>query len=184
MSENVALLKKPKILSRNQETLSSEIFQQMLLPIKQHLYNFIYKSLNFCEDANDVYQDTVLRAFKYIHSFSNPAENRNQTFKTWIFTIAHNEVKNNLKKNKNRIESLENEEKIILEEDKNPLISDIYEIAIKLKPSHRQVFFLFYYNRFSIREIADITAFSQGNIKFILNRTREQIKKILGVIHE
>ena len=51
-------------------------------------------------------------------------------------------------------------------------------------PAQREVFFLFYYNRFSIAEIAAICSLRQGNVKFILNRGREAVRRALEADHE
>jgi RNA polymerase sigma factor (sigma-70 family) len=82
------VIKKTTALFQKQEIITEEFFQYLLNPIKENLYNFIFKALNFREDANDVYQETILRAFKYRKSYD-----RQDSFKTWIFTIAHNEIK-------------------------------------------------------------------------------------------
>jgi RNA polymerase sigma-70 factor, ECF subfamily len=167
---------------KGRQTLSAEHFQQLLNPVKDHLYNFIFKALNFCEDADDVYQDAILRAFKYRNSYKpgNPG-----AFKTWLFTVAHNQVKtyfNSKKKDQNRQVSdilLEQHHHDKEQQKQQRLVEDIYEMACNLKPQQRNVFFLFYDHHFSIKEIAAITHLKEGNIKFILNRCRQQIKEKL-----
>ena len=182
------LLKDTFSFLKKEKALSKAAFREMLEPIKNHLYNFICKGLNFSEDADDVFQETVLRALKYIKSFKP-----GNSFKTWMFTIAHNEIKryykNNKHKNKLATDTLwgENfEEDISANNDSTDkeLVKNIYEIAAGLNPKQRKVFFLFYDNKFSIKEISDITGLKEGNIKFILNRSRERIKEELGVKNE
>jgi len=56
-------MKKTAALFKKDKTIDEEIFKQLLNPVKENIYNFIYKALNFAEDADDVYQETVLRAF-------------------------------------------------------------------------------------------------------------------------
>lgn len=162
---------------RETAEINREMFQFLLNPIKENLYNFILKALNFCEDADDVYQDTVLRAFKYKNTYDE-----NRPFKTWLFTIAHNEIKRYFNKTRNVPDSLARPENITAAHDTGDktLVRDIYEIAGQLNPNRRKVFFLFYDQRFSIREISQITGLKQGNIKFILNQAREKIKQKLG----
>ncbi len=164
-----------------EETLTGEAFLVYLDPVKNHLYNFIYKALYFSEDANDVYQETVLRAFKYRSSYNTGAP-----FKTWIFTIAFNEIKrffNTGKKSPGaRSSSLELEENLDygVNESEKKLVHDIYEVALQLTPQQQRVFFLFYDDGFSMKEIVDITGLKEGNIKFILNQAREKIKQKLS----
>ena len=175
-----AVIKKTAALFQKQEIITTEFFQYLLNPIKENLYNFIFKALNFSEDADDVYQETILRAFKYRKSY-----HRQSPFKTWIFTIAHNEIKryfNKHKKNQDKVD-LEHHADMMdgSDSDNQTLVRDIYEVARQLTPNRRRVFFLFYDQRFSIREISEITGLKQGNIKFILNRSREKIKQQLGL---
>ena len=175
------MIAKAAAFFKKEETITAETFQCLLNPIKENLYNFIFKALNFCEDANDIYQETILRAFKYRGSFKQQG-----SFKTWIFTIAHNQVKgyfNQLKK----MPGVELEDQLIVEDadaGNEILVHDIYEVARQLTPQQRRVFFLFYDQGFSIREIIEITGLKQGNIKFILNQAREKIKQKLGVKNE
>lgn len=173
---------------KKEKAVNTAAFREMLEPVKHNLYNFIYKALNFSEDADDVFQETVLRALKYIKSFKP-----NRSFKTWIFTIAHNEIKGYYKRSSDKSRMMpgalwgENvEEEIAGDIDcaEKELVKDIYEIAAGLKPQQRRVFFLFYDNKFSIKEINNITGLKEGNIKFILNQSRERIKEELGVKDE
>jgi RNA polymerase sigma-70 factor (ECF subfamily) len=163
--------------SKKTAEISREMFQFLLNPLKENLYNFILKALDFCEDADDVYQDTVLRAFKYKNTYDE-----NRSFKTWLFTIAHNEIKRYFNKTRKAPDTLARAENITIDHDTGDktLVRDIYEIAGQLTPNRRKVFFLFYDQRFSIMEISEITGLKQGNIKFILNQAREKIKQKLG----
>lgn len=166
---------KKKTLKKESE-MSSTSFQQLIIPFEEKLYNFIFKALNFSQDADDVFQETVLRAFKYRNSFKKEC-----SFKTWLFSIASNEIRSYFNKNKNLIgkcNSLDCEN-IVCDVDNKTRVQDVYDIAESLDPKKRQVFFLFYYNRFSINEIKEITGIKEGNIKFILNQCRGEIKSKL-----
>ena len=67
--------------------------------------------------------------------------------------------------------------------DADPDVALIYGAASLLPLRQREVFFLFYYNRFSLAEIAAICSLSQGNVKFILSRGREAVRKALEARH-
>jgi RNA polymerase sigma-70 factor (ECF subfamily) len=175
-----AVIKKTTALFQKQEAVTVEFFQYLLNPIKENLYNFIFKALNFSEDANDIYQETILRAFKYRQSYDKQG-----SFKTWLFTIAYNEVKRYFNKHKKLPVKVGLEEHADIIDDHSSdnqiLVRDIYEVAQQLTPNQRRVFFLFYDQQFSIQEISEITGLKQGNIKFILNQSREKIKQKLGL---
>lgn len=181
---------------RGGEILSAHRFRQMLEPVKESLYNFIYKALNFSEDADDIYQESVLRAFKYRSGFrgghpDGQQDGHNGAFKTWLFTIAHNQVKDYFNRHKKNTRHPEPEEHLqraslpVEDERREQMLKDIYEVAALLPDKQRRVFFLHYDHRFSIKEIREITGLKEGNIKFILNRARNGIKeKLNGVNHD
>ena len=175
------VLKKTTTADMGQPSIDAAAFQEKITLLKHNLFNFILKSLNFSEDAHDVFQETILRAFKYLNTFS---ARKGASFKTWLYTIAHNEIRNHYRKGGNQPEPLEENQRVEEETSKNNQAGDIYEIASRLTIKNRNVFFLFYYNQFSIKEIREITGLKEGNIKFILHQARTTIKNQLGVTHE
>jgi RNA polymerase sigma-70 factor (ECF subfamily) len=151
-------------------------FWKLAGPHKQKLYNFICKSLSFSEEADDVFQETLLRGLKYFGSYK-----KEKDFSAWLFTIAHNEVKRHFK-NVQHHNPLPLVERLIAL-DKNvreDLVQEVYRFAGGLKPKHKEIFFLFYDSGFSITEISRITGVREGNVKFILNQVRHALRKCVG----
>jgi RNA polymerase sigma-70 factor (ECF subfamily) len=159
----------------------NELFWELLASLEKKLFNFLHRALNFSEDSSDLYQEVVIRAWKYFPSFD-----RNRSFPAWIFAVAHNEIKKYFKKRQ------ANQKVIPLSllavepsaHAGDPDVEMVYGTARLLPPRQREVFFLFYYNRFSIAEIATICGMRQGNVKFILSRGREAVRQALEVSHE
>ena len=158
-----------------------ETFWGLLAPQEIKLFNFLRQASFYSEDGDDLYQDVVLRAWKYFASF-----NQEKSFSTWIFTIAHNEVKKyfNRRKNDQKVISLASLANDPAAPASDPDVALVLEAARKLPDRQREIFFLFYANRFSVAEVAVITGMSQGNIKFILNRCREAVRLALEGNHE
>jgi RNA polymerase sigma-70 factor (ECF subfamily) len=157
-------------------SIDQSVFWELAGPHKQKLYNFIHKSLSFSEEADDVFQETLLRGLQYFHSY-----NKEKSFNTWLFAIAHNEVKKHFK-NAQRQNSLPLEARLIVRDEqvRPDLVREVYRFAEALKPKHKEVFFLFYDSGFSISEISRITGLREGNVKFILNRARQALKERFG----
>ena len=177
---NIVRLSRPaktSVQGNPAETIDKELFLELLAPIKKHLYNFIKKSLNFSHDADDIFQETLLKSFRYFHSFQ-----QDKSFKTWIFTIAHNLVKDYFS-SPGSLAPLEDADAVVLDEDQSlPLdVKEIYHVAANLKPRHREVFFLYYYNEFKVMEIVEITGLTKVNVKFILHQARKTVRNILEV---
>lgn len=152
-------------------------FTEFFIPEKKALYNFILKSVSFSEDANDIYQDTALRAFKYFQKFDI-----SKKFKPWVFSIAINEIRKYFKKKiqVNNINSVENLYEQIPDTQNSQLAEAVYSAAYSLKINEREIFFLFYDSGFNISEISEITGKSQGNIKVILSNARKRVRSFLG----
>ncbi len=158
-----------------------ELFWELLASLEKKLFNFLHRALNLSEDSADLYQEVVIRAWKYFPSFD-----RGRSFSSWIFAIAHNEVRKYFNRRKGQalvpLAQLAAEPAAPAGED--PAVALIYGAARQLPARQREVFFLFYYNQFSIAEIAAICSLRQGNVKFILNRGREAVRRALEATHE
>jgi RNA polymerase sigma-70 factor (ECF subfamily) len=177
---NIVRFSRPTVAAEPEnttETADKELFLQLVVPIKKHLYNFIRKSLNFSHDADDIFQETLLKSFRYFHSFK-----QGSNFKAWIFTIAHNLVKDYFRK-PGTLVSLEDADIVVSEEDYSlpDDVREIYHMAGNLKPRHREVFFLYYYNEFKVPEIVEITGLTKFNIKYILHQARKSVKDMMEV---
>jgi len=159
------------------ETADKDLFLHLLVPVKKHLYNFIRKSMNFSQEADDIFQDTLLKSFRYFHSFK-----RDKSFKTWIFTIAHNLLKDHFKTGRGLV-LIEDADGLPVDEDPSiPRdVRDIYQAAAGLRPRQREIFYLYYYNEFKVPEIVRITGLTRVNVKFILHQARKAVKEIMEV---
>ena len=157
-----------------------ELFWELLASLEKKLFNFLHRALNFSEDSSDLYQEVVIRAWRYFSSYD-----RRRSFSTWIFSIAHNEIKKyfNGRKISRSVISLSalGKEPAALAADDD--LASIHDAARRLLPRQREVFYLFYYNSFSIAEIAAICGLRQGNVKFILNRGRRAVREALEATH-
>ena len=167
--------RKKRIISESLENRKFTYLEH-ITPMKKQLYNFINKCMNFSADSEDVFQEALLKGFKYFDSYDH-----SKNFNAWLFTIASNLVKDHFRKKKVHLPLEQN----FICDKKNPAVSsqvtDVYQAVGKLNSLHRQVFYLFYYNEFKITEISEITGLTQSNVKFILTQSRKTIKKILEV---
>ena len=61
----------------------------------------------------------------------------------------------------------------------DPQSRDLFEEVMKLPEKYRIVIHLFYYEDYSVREIADILKLSESNVKVRLSRGRAMLKDSL-----
>jgi len=148
-------------------------------PCRGGLYAYIRKSLNYSEDSDDIFQETVLRAYKYFTGFQ-----ADRSFRTWIYAIAHNELKKQYKRKSEAVDHLPEELCSGKDGSTDPLMREevrrLHLLAMDLKPAWREVFFLYYQDGFSVDEVAAVTGRSGGYVKFILHRCRKAVRARLG----
>jgi RNA polymerase sigma-70 factor (ECF subfamily) len=69
------------------------IFDSEFMPHIDSMYNFAYRLTNDEDDANDLVQDTYLKAFRFINSFQ-----RGTNAKAWLFRILKNSFINDYRR--------------------------------------------------------------------------------------
>jgi RNA polymerase sigma-70 factor (ECF subfamily) len=163
-------------------------FDLLVKRYKHPLLNFVYRFLGEKNDAEDIVQETFLRLFKNKHYYKEIAK-----FSTWIYTIAGNLAKTELRKRKrhslfsiSHYMSTEKDYEIpdesgSPERDANSVITDkIIQKAInKLSPKFKQVIVLRDIQGFSYEEITGIADIPLGTVKSRVNRARLKLQEDL-----
>ncbi len=168
-------------------------FEQIVKRYKDPLLNFIYRFVGNQEQAEDLLQETFLRVYRNRHAYRRVAK-----FSTWIYTIAGNLARTELRKRKRR--RLLSISDLGVEEDKDYEVSDdefnpeqhvdslLHDEVIqreinKLSPKFREVIILRDIQEFSYEEISKILRIPIGTVKSRVNRARlrlqSQLKKYL-----
>ena len=152
------------------------------------LYNFIYRFVGDRETAEDIVQETFLRAFRKRKEYRAIAN-----FSTWLFTIAGNLAKSELRRRKRwRMFSLERDEETdtgmdLPDESARPdrvaesSIADvqIQEAIASLPDNYRQVILLRDVEGMSYQEISEIVDCPVGTVKSRVNRARLKLQQKL-----
>ena len=163
-------------------------FDQIVQRYKDPLINFVYHFLGNRIDAEDVIQETFLRVFKKKHLYRNIAK-----FSTWIYTIASNLAKTELRRRRRRNllslsqmgyeskdydvpDSSSTPEKIVDGGIKEEIIlKEIEALPIRFK----EVVILRDIHEFSYEEISEILGIPIGTVKSRVNRGRLRLQKRL-----
>ncbi len=126
------------------------------------------------EDAEDVYEETFLAYFRREEGFESE-EHR----KAWLIRVTINAAKTMLRKRGNNSEL--NEEIAADPAVGSPReeIMDLRAAIRRLSPDYRQAVYLFYMQNLTVRQIAAMMDKSESNVKVILHRAREQLKRFL-----
>lgn len=143
-------------------------FEILMEKYQKRVYGIIRKMVVIHEDADDVLQNTFIKAFKHINKF-----NGESTLFTWLYRIATNESLNFLeKKKRNYFFPIEDHQQAMEDHlDHSPYISGdeiqktLQKVILKLPEKQRLVFNLKYYEDLSYEEISQITDTSIGALK-------------------
>ena len=152
------------------------------------LYNFIFRFVGERETAEDIVQETFLRAFRKRKEYRAIAN-----FSTWLFTIAGNLAKSELRRRKRwRLFSLhkddENDTVMDLPDESfrpdtvtESSIADvqIQQAILSLSENYRQVVLLRDVEGLSYQEISEISKCPVGTVKSRVNRARLKLQQKL-----
>lgn len=121
-------------------------------------------------DAEDVTQNVFIKLYNNINSLKNE-----EHIKKWCMTVTVNECKNFYRSFwKRKILSIEENDnnKYIIDYDDN----HIKDALFKLKPRLRIIIYLYYYEGYKVKEIADILKLNPNTVQTNLTRAREKLK--------
>ena len=168
-------------------------FGELVHRYDKRLLNFVYRTIGDRDRGQDLVQETFVRVYRHLHRFD-----QTKKFSTWIYTIASNLAKNELrnrsrnplvlfqtlKKNWNADHRpLEWEDTQYKPDDlfrKRHLRAKVEEAVEQLPEHHRVVFVLREMEGKTYEEIADITGCNLGTVKSRLNRARNNFAHIIA----
>lgn len=141
------------------------------------LFHFLHHKTGNVQDAEDLVQDTFVKAYQNIHRYRCSWK-----FSTWLFTIARRLASSHyrsLRRSQTVAEvesgSLEPGEMVTQEEARQSL----WAMARGLSRNQYQALWLKYAEDMSIKEIAQVLRKSQVNVKVILYRARVNLAERL-----
>ncbi len=166
-------------------------FFQLYENHREMVYRLAYRYTRTQEDAEDVLQETFVRAFKKIKNFKNKNES---SFSAWICRICVNCSINFLRKQKSRKmdETTSLSEMLVEPESQNPspekttdisrIIFQIQKAIQKLTHKQRIIFDMRFSQGKKIKEIAEILDCSESNIKTQVFRSLTKLRKLIQPI--
>lgn len=184
----------------NEETLNLEalrkkdkhVFAQLVDQNSDHIYRLALRLTGNSQDAEDVVQETFIKAFNNVESF----EGRSKV-STWLYRIATNEALMLLRRRKDGITHIDEgvetdegeimpiqivdwcclpEKEILTEETRQ----ELQEAALQLSSANRAAFLLRDVEGLSTQEAAEALDISESALKVRLMRARMQLREALS----
>jgi RNA polymerase sigma-70 factor, ECF subfamily len=170
-----------------------QAFEELVDRYQRRLLNFVYRTIGDRERAEDLVQEVFIRVHRHLARFD-----QTKKFSTWIYTIASNLAKNELRnRSRNPLvlfqtikKNWEADHRPLQFEDPQNRPDDLYRkrhlrqlvdwSVAQLPEHHRVVFVLRELEGKTYEEIADITGCNLGTVKSRLNRARNRFAQLIG----
>ena len=164
-----------------------EAFRLIFERYSRPLLGFIFDMIGDRHTAEDLAQETFVRAFRGLAGLRDESK-----LSTWLFQIAKNVARESLRERRRGGASVEiDDEEVFFElQDQGPtpagrlldkeLNGVIQKALMKLDEDKRLVFTLKVLQHRSYEEIAEITGFSVGKLKTDLHRARAEMRRRIG----
>ncbi len=151
---------------------------------KSIVFSIALKVLKNREDAEEMAQESFIKAYKSLHTFKGSAK-----FSTWLYRITYNTCISEVRKRKIhftstediqiRDEAQEMDLDGIPEENRAKAIKDAMS---QLPEDEYTLVLLYYFEEQSVEEISRVTGLSESNTKVKLFRARKKLYTILNDI--
>jgi RNA polymerase sigma-70 factor (ECF subfamily) len=146
---------------------------------KNMVFTIALKIIGNKYDAEDVAQESFVKAYQQIHSFKKESK-----FSTWLYTITYRTALYHLRKNKIDTQPITNADNESFTSQSSSQIEQLKEkeqkqyvmqAINKLPKTEALLITLFYINENTIEEINEISGLSKVNIKVKLFRARKKL---------
>ena len=156
-------------------------FEQLFLPHLDAAYNLARLLTRNAHDAEDVVQESYLRAFRAFSSF------RGEASRPWLLTIVRNTSFTWLRDNRSRADQAEYHEELHVSGGPTPEAESlgherarcVQRCVQQLPPDFREAIVLREMEELSYEEIAEITGVPRGTVMSRLSRARARLAECL-----
>ena len=152
---------------------------------KDMIYTIALRMLKNHEEAEEIAQDTFLKAYKSLKNFKFKSK-----FSTWLYKIVYNLCISQLRKKKTQMFSIDDDETPHFEISETTYRVDsleqndrkkyIEKAINQLNEDEQTIILLYYHEELATEEIAKITDLSVSNIKVKLFRARKKLYEHLN----
>ena len=164
----------------------AEAFRLIFERYSRPVISFIFDMVNDRSLAEELTQETFVRAYRAMHSMR-----RETKLSTWLFGIARNVARESLRARARAVSHIELTDKAVMDlSDNKPvpvegvLNKELNEVIRRslaaLDEDKRLVFTLKVLHQCSYEEIAEITGFSLAKLKTDLHRARAEMRRRIG----
>ena len=160
----------------------TQYFSYFVDKYKDIVYSIAFKVLRNREDAEEMAQESFIKAFKSLNTFKGNAK-----FSTWLYRITYNNCISEVRKKKLKFVSTDD---VQISDEPEEMNLDgipaenrakyVKEALEKLPEDEYTLILLYYFEDKSVEEIGEITKMTESNVKVKLFRSRKKLYAILN----
>lgn len=151
--------------------MDNDIFAGLIHENMVSMYRLALSVLENKSDAEDAVSSAVIKAFEKREQLKKPS-----SFRPWLMTITANEAKKIYSGRRREISLEEAGDVFAGKEDE---YHELWDVVSSLDEIYREVIVLFYYERFTIKEIGKVLNVPAGTVKSRLSRARNELRRYL-----
>jgi RNA polymerase sigma-70 factor (ECF subfamily) len=157
-----------------------QAYAMLVEEYKSPIYNLAYRMTGNSEDANDLTQETFIRAYQYLWRYDT-----SRKFFTWLYTLALNLIRTHFKKNKYEKSSEELSAHLLTDKNLSPETKlmetqDISVCLLRLEYESRALLIMKFNQGLTFEEISQITGKSLSAVKMSFYRGVEKLKELMN----
>ncbi|MDK8182573.1 RNA polymerase sigma factor [Paenibacillus sp. UMB4589-SE434] len=159
-------------------------FETLVQPHLTSAFRVAYLIVHDYHLAQDAVQEALLEAYKSLNRYD---KRKGTSFRAWFIKIVTHRALNMVRRKKKTEEYMDsidpgqNPLETILQKEKE---QQIWRAIQLMTPKHRSAVILYYYEEFSIAEIAKILGVFEGTVKSRLHKARKIIAEQIQVRNE
>lgn len=150
--------------------MDEQEFARQYKAYAQMLYKIAYVYFGTQQDAEEMVQETFIRLCCHAPCFENETHEKAWLIRV-ITNLCKNECKSAWKKRVERREEVEPPTQVLQEPDR-----ELLALVVGLPEKYKAPVYLYYYEQYTVGEIAQMLGLSVSAVKMRLKRGREQLR--------
>ena len=158
-------------------------FRQLVERYQNLVFTIVYRITNNREEAEEVAQDTFLKAYNNLQGFKGDSK-----FSSWLYRIAHNTALTKIRNRKEEFKDIDNigeaqlKSSVLNEAEQGFIKEDLNNAIAMLEPEEATIITLFYLSEQSLDEIAETLNIENNAAKVRLFRARKKLREKMELI--
>jgi RNA polymerase sigma-70 factor, ECF subfamily len=171
---------KQRLRNRHFPRRDDQLLRDQIVASVPNLRGFAISLAGDVDRADDLVQETVLRALANIHSFE-PGTN----LAAWLFTILRNQFRSQYRKRRREIDDCDGrfaeKLKLLPEQHVRLEFNELRQALARVPTDQREALILVAASGFSYQEAAEICGCAVGTVKSRVHRARLQLAELLSL---